>query len=99
MVQFEDNAQNWTRDTLVVDTIGDKNVRKDKPGFAVYVANNRLYVTVVTRKKNWTVSESLITGDRVWQHVLFSWHVEKGLVLYLNGTQRSVACYREIQLS
>ena len=96
MVQFEDSAQTWTRDTLVVDTTGGKTGRKGKPGFAVYVANNRLYVTVVTRKKNWTVSESLITGDMVWQHVLLSWHVEKGLVLYLNGTQRSVACCRKI---
>ncbi|XP_044179085.1 uncharacterized protein LOC114946811 isoform X1 [Acropora millepora] len=87
VVQFEDSAQNWTRDTLVVDTIGGKIMRKGNPGFAVYVANNRLYVTVVTRKNNWTVSESLITGDMVWQHVLFSWHMEKGLVLHLNGTQ------------
>ncbi|XP_015776212.1 PREDICTED: uncharacterized protein LOC107354273 [Acropora digitifera] len=92
VVQFEDNAQNWTRDTLVVDTIGGKTMRKGNPGFAVYVANNRLYVTVVTRKNNWTVSESLITGDMIWQHVLFSWHMEKGLVLYLNGTQRIIIC-------
>ncbi|KAK2547035.1 L-tyrosine decarboxylase, partial [Acropora cervicornis] len=95
VVQFEDNAQNWTRDTLVVDTIGGKTMRKGNPGFAVYVANNRLYVTVVTRKNNWTVSESLITGDMVWQHVLFSWHMEKGLVLYLNGTQSSSECFLE----
>ena len=88
VVQFEDNAKNWTRDTLVVDTIGGKTMRKGNPGFTVFVANNRLYVTVVTRNNNWTVSESLITGDMVWQHVLFSWHMERGLVLYLNGTQR-----------
>ncbi|XP_074624200.1 uncharacterized protein LOC141882148 isoform X4 [Acropora palmata] len=87
VVQFEDNAQNWTSDTPVVDTIGDKTMRKGKPGFAVYVANNRFYVTVVTRKNNWTVSKPLITGDMVWHHVLFAWHMEKGLVLYLNGTQ------------
>ena len=99
VVQFEDNAQNWTSDTPVVDAIGDKTMRKGKPGFAVYVANNRFYVTVVTRKNNWTVSKPLITGDMVWHHVLFAWHMEKGLVLYLNGTQRSVACHRKIKLS
>ena len=95
VVQFEDTAQNWTGDTLVVDTIGGNTTRKGKPGFAVYVTNNRLYVTVVALKRNWTISKLLITGDMVWNHVMFSWHMEKGLVLYLNGTQRSVACHRK----
>ena len=88
--QFEDGAQMWTRNTFIVNTIGNEVLLQGKPGFAVYVANSQLYVTVVTPTKYWTLTESLTTGNTVWQHVMFCWQLEKGLALYINGTERSV---------
>ncbi|XP_068726517.1 macrophage mannose receptor 1-like [Montipora capricornis] len=87
--QFEDGAQMWTRNTFIVNTIGNETLLQGKPGFAVYVANSQLYVTVVTPTKYWTLNESLTTGNTVWQHVMFCWQLEKGLALYINGTERS----------
>lgn len=88
VVQFEDGAKTWTTNTFIVDTIGDQMLLKGNRGFGVYVVNNRLYVTVLTRQKKWTVSRPLKTGTNAWQHVIFTWQLEKGLVLYSNGTQR-----------
>ena len=85
VVQFEDGAKNWTTNTFIVDTIGEKTLQGNR-GFAVYVVNSRLYVTVINTAKMWTVSEPLRTN--VWQHVMFTWQLEKGLVLYKNGTKR-----------
>ena len=90
VAQFEDGAQTWTRNTFIVNTIGNETLLQGNPGFAVYVANGQLYVAVVTRTKNWTLFDSLTTGNTVWQHVMFSWQLERGLVLYINGTERSV---------
>ena len=86
VVQFEDAAKAW-KNTFIVDTTGEKTLKGDR-GFAVYVVNSRLHVTVLTKDKNWTVSQPLLTGTNVWQHVMFTWQLEKGLVLYKNGTQR-----------
>ena len=88
VVQFEDGAKSWTRNTFIVDTIGDEMLLKGNRGYAVYVVNRRLYVKVFTRKLKWTVSQPLQTGTNAWQHVMFTWQYEKGLVLYKNGTQR-----------
>jgi len=85
VVHFEDAAKNWTTNTSIVNTIGDKTLI-GKRGFAVYVVNSRLYVTVISTDKTWTVSEPLLTN--AWQHVMFTWQLEKGLVLYKNGNQR-----------
>lgn len=87
VVQFENGAKTWTRKTFIVDTIGDEMLKGNR-GFAVYVINSRLYVTVLSRQKKWTVSRPLQTGTNVWQHVMFTWQLEKGLVLFKNGTQR-----------
>ena len=88
VVLFEDAAKNWNRKTFIVDTIGDETLLQGNRGFAIYVFNNRLYVTVFTQRRKWTVSQSLLTGTYAWQHVMFTWQMEKGLVLYINGTQR-----------
>jgi len=88
VVQFDDGAKTWTRNTFIVDTIGDETLLQGNRGFAVYAVSNRLYVTVVTRGKTWTLSQPLITGILAWQHVMFTWQLEKGLALYTNGTQR-----------
>ena len=87
VVQFGNGAKTWTADTFIVDTTGQKTLRGIR-GFAVYVANRRLYVTVATKKKKWTVSEPLLTGTDVWHHVMFTWQLEKGLVLFNDGMQR-----------
>lgn len=85
VVQFESGAETWTANTFILDTIGGKTLNR---GFAVYVANRRLYVKVATKDKEWTVSHSLLTGTNIWHHVMFTWQLEKGLVLFKNGTQR-----------
>ena len=90
VVQFDDGAKTWTRNTFIVDTIGDETLLQGNRGFAVYAVSNRLYVTVVTRGKTWTLSQPLITGILAWQHVMFTWQLEKGLALYTNGTQRYI---------
>lgn len=87
VVQFENGAKTWTANTFIVDTIGEKTL-KGYRGFAVYVANWRLYVTVTTKKKTWTASHPLLTGTNVWHHVMFTWQQENGLVLFKNGTRR-----------
>lgn len=87
VVQFENGAKTWTTNTFIVDTIGKKTLIGNR-GFAVYVVNSRLYVTVLTKHKRWTVSQPLLTGTNVWQHVMFTWQLEKGLVLFKNGTKR-----------
>ena len=88
VVQFDDDAKNWNRNTFIVDTIGDETLSRGNRGFAVYVVNNGLYVTVVTRKKIWTTNQPLVTGKTAWRHVMFTWQLEKGLMLYINGTLR-----------
>lgn len=87
VVQFENGAKTWTTNTFIVDTIGKKTLIGNR-GFAVYVVNSRLYVTVLTKRKRWTVSQPLLTGTNVWQHVMFTWQLEKGLVFFKNGTKR-----------
>ena len=95
VVLFEDAAKAWSRNTFIVDTIGDETLLQGNRGFAVYVVNKRLYVTVVTRKKKWTVSQALITGTYAWRHIMFTWQLEKGLVLYTNGTLRYLITWSE----
>ena len=87
VVQFENGAKTWTTNTFIVDTIAEKTLKGNR-GFAVYVVNSRLYVIVLTKGKKWTVSQPLLTGTNVWQHVMFTWQLEKGLVLYKNGIPR-----------
>ena len=88
VVRFEDATKQWARKTFIVDTIGDETFQQGNRGFAVYVVNGRLHVKVLTRKREWTVDHTLITGALAWQHVMFTWQVEKGLQLYLNGSLR-----------
>ena len=85
VVQFEDGAKNWKTNTFIVDTIGD--VMLKGRGFAVYVVNGQLHTVVTTQQKTWDVSQPLQTGTDVWWHVMFTWQLEKGLVLYINGTK------------
>ena len=87
VVQFENGAKTWTADTFIVDTTWRKALRGNR-GFAVYVVKGHLYVTVATQKKEWTVSQPLLTGTDVWHHVMFTWQLEKGLVLFNDGMQR-----------
>ena len=85
VVNFEDVAMTWTTNTFIVDTIGDQTLQ-DSRGFAVYVANRMVYVSVFSRRMKWVVSEPLITG--VWQHIVFTWLQGSGLSLYVNGLQK-----------
>lgn len=88
VVQFEGATNQWVRKTFIVDTIGDETFLQGNRGFAVYVVNGHLYVKVLTRTREWTVDHTIITGPFAWQHVMFTWQLEKGLQLHLNGNLR-----------
>ena len=85
VVRLEDGAKTWTRKTFIVDTIGDVLLKSNR-GFAVYVVNDELHVTVFSENRRWSVSYLFLVG--IWQHVLFTWQRGHGLVLYVNGTER-----------
>ena len=85
VARFEDGAKTWTRKTFIVDTIGDEMLQNDR-GFAVYVINSQLCVSVLTERKSWSVKETLIVG--LWHHVMFTWQREQGLTLYIDGKRK-----------
>ena len=85
VTKFDDAAKTWTANTFIVDSIEDEPLRRNR-GFAVYVINGELRVSVFTQKGSWSAKVQLRTG--VWQHVMFTWQVNNGLFLYIDGTQR-----------
>ncbi|PFX30431.1 Macrophage mannose receptor 1 [Stylophora pistillata] len=91
VIQFEDDAKTWMTNTFIVYTVGD--VLQRGRGFAVYYVKGQLHTAVNTRQKRWHVQKPLQTGTNEWHHVMFTWQLEKGIVLYINGKKSSSLYY------
>ena len=85
IINLNASASTWTARTFLVDSIGDKNLGSSR-GFAIYVEQNQIKVTVFSTKTSWSVSSPLSRG--AWHHVAFTWLTGLGLQLYIDGKQK-----------
>lgn len=79
------NSSTWTQRTFLVDSIGDASLAKSR-GFAIYIEQGAVKVSIFTTTIGWSASTSISTG--AWHHVAFTWLSGVGLKLYVDGKQK-----------
>lgn len=82
-VTFNLKFVTFTENMYIFSNGGDE---PDGFGVAMYYRRNRLFLTVSTETREWTVETTLIKVN-VFYAVDFSWSEQTGLVLYLDGKE------------
>lgn len=82
-VTFNVKFMTLTENMYIFSNGGDE---PDGFGTAMYYRRNRLFLTVSTKTKEWTVETTLIKVN-VFFKVDFSWSEQTGLVLYLDNKE------------
>lgn len=84
-VNLNASSSIWKPRTFLVDSIGDSTLSKSR-GFAIYIEQGQVKVTVFTTKMSWHASTPLSIGE--WHHVALTWLMGLGLRLYVDGKQK-----------